>query len=646
MVKANSDSQQSASRKPTLLVIKGPNIGVSYELAEKTRIGRAPENEIQIADPNVSRLHAEVVRSRMSYTIFDRESRNGVAVNDELVPEKVLLRNDEIQVGNTVFLFNPDLNIRNAKFSNNSVFLYSVKDVTLDLARSESQLGKLTGRERESIDFIMQFADLFTGAPAPMSETSGRLMSHVMRLLKADHAVLMMRDGVSGELRPVVALPERRPVCVNRLLLATAVEERQPLLTSERSDALPDIRDDDGEGRDNGATPPEKPSEARDGLSTLCAPIMQDDTVLGVVAVEKNERDYYSLRDLGLLNAIAKLAASTLQAAQLADSLALRISAEPGQGPVVSRNGRVQGIFAAADRAAASDVTVLITGESGTGKEILARSIHDTSKRRSRPFVALNCGAIPPQLFESELFGYERGAFTGAVRTTPGKIEAAHGGTLFLDEIGNLDISLQPKLLRFLQEKVFYRVGGIRAIDADVRILAATNTDLSVAVKTGLFREDLWYRINVMAFEMPPLRQRVEDIAAFADYFIADCARRLGKNILGINDTGLALLQKYSWPGNIRELANAVERAVILAHNVILGPSDFRHIEEAMRRSENESTANRRREVLPLSEIERRHIVAALKRFDWNQARAAEALGVHRNTLRNKIVEYGIEKEK
>jgi transcriptional regulator with PAS, ATPase and Fis domain len=291
---------------------------------------------------------------------------------------------------------------------------------------------------------------------------------------------------------------------------------------------------------------------------------------------------------------------------------------------------------------------MLITGESGTGKEVLARHIHELSPRRGGPFVAINCSAIPATLFESELFGYERGAFTGAQRTTPGKVEAAHGGTLFLDEIGDLDLSLQPKLLRFLQERVFYRVGGTRAISADVRIIAATNTDLEAAVREGRFRQDLLYRLNVMQLHMPPLRERREDIPALIDYFVMRCANRLGVKVLGANDAAVALLQSYDWPGNIRELENAIERAVLLARGRILTPADFSWIQASQTPSASAENARQRQGglIMPLMSIadaERRLIERALRETNWNQMRAAEILGIHRNTLRNKIAEYGLD---
>lgn len=654
-----------------LLVIKGAQIGVTYPLEERTRIGRLGENEVQVSDPNVSRLHAEIVKNRMAYILYDRGSRNGVMVNGEPVTERVLLRNDEIRIGNTVFLFNSDLNIRNARFSNNSVYIYPAENETLQENAKRSSLDQLNPRERESIEFIIRFAELFGGKPTSLSETAHRLARQVIELLHADAAVLFMKEYAGAEMRPIIALPEDRSVGINRGLVSLVAEEKTAMLTSEHTfhpPATPEetrLRQPGEEftpslvttSRGNKTVDstldlPDEESEAAGSvpLSTLCAPLLDDDqNVMGVLVVEKMQLQFYSLRDLGLLQAICRLATGMLEAARLADQLALQKQERLGEendalyrsAPI--RSLRMQEIFNAAKRTADSDVTVLITGESGTGKEILARFIHENSPRAQGPFVAVNCGAIPANLFESDMFGYEKGAFTGAVKTTAGKVEAAQGGTLFLDEIGELDVALQPKLLRFLQDRAIYRVGGNRAIETNVRIVAATNADLAAGVRSGAFREDLWYRLNVVPFHLPPLRERREDILTLVEFLIARYSTRFNKKVLGANDGALMLLQKYDWPGNIRELENAVERAVLLADGRILTAGDFSHIEEARRRAMGQADLERKRDTKPLSEVERQHIIVALKKHNYNQARAAEALGLHRNTLRNKIIEYGIE---
>jgi transcriptional regulator with GAF, ATPase, and Fis domain/pSer/pThr/pTyr-binding forkhead associated (FHA) protein len=655
-----------------LLVIKGPNIGLRYELGDRTRIGRLGENEIQVADPNVSRVHAEIIKDRMAFTIHDRGSKNGLLINGKETNDKILLRNDEIQVGNTVFLFNSELNIRNARFSNNSVYLYPANDETVQSARKQSALDQLQGRERESIEFVLKFAELFSAPPAPLADTAERLMTQVQTLFQADTAILMLREG--EDFRPVVALPAGRPAGINRALVASVIEEKSGLVSSERVH-LPPMQDESNLNSSETPLPTERRrSNSPDAgnrtadseiekelapvsgggdltpMSTLCVPIMEGENVIGMFILEKAELDSYSLRDLGLLQAVARLATGTIEAGRLLDRESVRAASRAhDEGKLDTANVantrslRIQEILNAARRSAETPVTVLVTGETGTGKELLARYIHEHSPRTKGPFIAVNCGAIPANLFESELFGFEKGAFTGANKTTAGKVEAAQGGTLFLDEIGELDISLQPKLLRFLQDKAFYRVGGTRAIDADVRIVAATNVDLAAAVRAGAFREDLWYRLNVVPFHMPALRERREDIAPLVDAMVVKYAATLNRRILGANDAALSLLQKYDWPGNIRELENAIERAVLLSNGKILTITDFAHIDEARRRTQSQTDLERKRDTKPLAEVERQHIIVALKKYSYNQARAAEALGLHRNTLRNKIIEYGID---
>lgn len=639
----------------SLLVIRGPNIGMRYELGERTRIGRASDNEIQVPDAGISRVHAEVEQRRLAFIIHDRESTNGVVVNGTHVREKLLGRGDEIQVGNTLLLFNSDIHIRNARFTNNSVYLYSADAQTVALTNRHSGLERLQGAERQAIDFIMRLADWFAVPPVGVHETADRLLQHVMEMFMADAAALLLcdpetdaplppeerigrpedPDRVGRLLRPIAALPQDAPMRMNRELVYTAAREATALMAGESGPPPALMSADDG-----AKSPPSAKGAQATGLSTICAPMMNGDRVMGMIVVEKNELDFYSLRDLGLLQAIAGLATGAVHAAHLVEKIEMMPADAGDSGLVSSMNARVQQVFRDAQRSAITNVTVLIQGESGTGKEVLARAIHRQSPRASGPFVALNCGAIPGALFESELFGHERGAFTGAIKTTPGKVEMAHGGTLFLDEVGELDLAMQPKLLRFLQDHAYYRVGGNRPLEADVRIIAATNADLGEAVREGRFREDLWYRLNVMSFEMPPLRERTEDIPAMVDHLVRQSAARLGRKVTGIQEEALWLLQRQHWGGNIRELANVVERAVLLSDGPVLTAAHF-NLAAPVAGVGTQKTD--REPVELLAHVERREIVRALQAYAGNQARAAEALGVHRNTLRNKIADYGID---
>lgn len=303
-----------------------------------------------------------------------------------------------------------------------------------------------------------------------------------------------------------------------------------------------------------------------------------------------------------------------------------------------------------------STATVLIRGETGTGKEVLARTIHDMSPRSQQPFVAINCSALPENLLESELFGYRKGAFTGADRDKPGRFALAEGGTLFLDEIGELTPALQVKLLRVLQEHEYEPLGGTRAVKADVRILCATNRDLAAMIAEGSFRQDLYYRIHVIAIDLPPLRERREDIADLADYFLSRALSRTGKKITGFTPSALQAFYAYSWPGNIRELENGIERAVVLT---TAGPVDINVLPVEIRQdaaSDNEAekthaSANPsgdpvRAEPAGLSEArdetERAFIVTMLERNGWHREKTAQALGMNKATLWRKMKKYGI----
>jgi DNA-binding NtrC family response regulator len=307
---------------------------------------------------------------------------------------------------------------------------------------------------------------------------------------------------------------------------------------------------------------------------------------------------------------------------------------------IVSKSQAMQAIFRIIDKVAQTTSNVLITGESGTGKELVARAIHAKSQRAEKPFVALNCAAIPAELMESELFGHERGAFTGAVHRTSGKFEYAHGGTIFLDEVASLQLGLQAKILRVLQEREFTRVGSHLNIKVDVRVIAATNTRLDELVKEGRFRRDLYFRLNVIPIELPALRERREDIAVLANYFLARFSQQLNKKIKAITPAAMFILESYPWPGNIRELENLIERLVVLG-------SDGQSIDEQdlpfdlllSDEADGEPLQGQAGDGLVQARhaFERQFILRVLERCRWNQTSTARLLGVHRNTLLQKM---------
>lgn len=311
------------------------------------------------------------------------------------------------------------------------------------------------------------------------------------------------------------------------------------------------------------------------------------------------------------------------------------IEAEFEAGSFVAESKGMKEVLGFISRVAKSDSTVLIHGESGTGKEMVARLIHKASNRQNNRFIPISCAALPETLLESELFGYERGAFSGAEKRKIGKFELAHRGTLFLDEIGDLPLSTQVKLLRVLQEFTFERLGSNTTIKVDVRLITATNQDLEKKISDGTFREDLYYRLNVIAIVIPPLKTRKEDIKPLVEHFINKFSCRCNKKIKGISKQGLDKLLRYDWPGNIRELENVIERAVVLCRSTLLESRDF------PLKTEFDKRIN---DIEFLHEVEKEHIKMILKKTDYSLSEAAKRLGIHRNTLRLKMKEYGIKK--
>lgn len=306
-------------------------------------------------------------------------------------------------------------------------------------------------------------------------------------------------------------------------------------------------------------------------------------------------------------------------------------------GAVIGVSPAMRRIYSLVEKVAPSKTSVVITGPSGTGKEVIARTIHNLSPRRDKPFVAINCSAIPASLMESEIFGHEKGAFTGADQRRLGCFELANGGTLFLDEVGELPVELQAKFLRVLEEEKLRRLGGKTEISVDVRVICATNRDLKKQIEAGLFREDLYFRLNVFSIELPPLCERREDIPLLAQHFVERFAAEAGKRIRGITPKAMDILQSYSWPGNIRELRNTIERGVILCDGDMIDES---HLPPEMEPDDSAGAVIKLSLGMPLREVEKEYILGSLRRNKGNKSRTAEILGISEKTLYNKLNRY------
>ena len=391
--------------------------------------------------------------------------------------------------------------------------------------------------------------------------------------------------------------------------------------------------------------------DAKTTLRTRCviaAPLIHADEVLGVVElVNAQGRDCFDDRDVELVEVFANLAAAAASQAQAFDRVKKENRVLRESSPAVRAVGASPALVKAMElcrKVAGADTTVLLYGETGTGKEVAARSIHSTSKRKDRPFVAINCAALPETLLESELFGHEKGAFTGAVAQRQGRFELASGGTLFLDEIGEMGPSVQAKLLRVVQEREFVRLGGSQVVPSDVRIIAATNRDLKKEVEAGRFREDLYYRLNVFPITLPPLRDRPGDVPALVDHFLKEIAPTLGVTVPTVSEEAMALMIGYRWPGNIRELRNVIERCALLAGATILPehlPPDLAAgtVPGAAPAEDGVGTSK-------LADHERVLIVQALNESGWNQSDAARRLGITRDLLRYRMKKYSLKKAK
>ena len=381
--------------------------------------------------------------------------------------------------------------------------------------------------------------------------------------------------------------------------------------------------------------------------SLICVPVIEDEHVIGLIHLYTSAQHQFTDDDLEYALAVARQMAGAWAQLRRQDELTntnrelkavLCLESE-----LVGSSSALKQIEGQIARVAGTSATVLIRGESGSGKELVARAIHNSSPRRDGPFVTLNCAAITESLLESELFGHEKGAYTGATEKMIGKFEAADRGTIFLDEIGEMPPSTQSKFLRVLEGHPFERLGGNNQIKVDVRVVAATNRPLEQAVREGNFRKDLFYRLQVVEIRLPPLRDRLDDVPALAEHFLKKFTRETGRRIKGFSPDALLKLQTYAWPGNVRELRNVIERAVALNDKPLLDATDLwlTSLEQA---SSGQHVAVIYRPQ-SLEDVEKRHINETLKHTDWNKSKAAEILGIERSTLDRKIKSYNLRRD-
>jgi transcriptional regulator with GAF, ATPase, and Fis domain len=602
---------------PKLLVTNGPRRGGTYLISgDQFSIGRDPQNDFAVPDTAASRAHCVIVRQGDGFFIRDLDSRNGTLVNELPVKEQLLAHRDHITVGKTVlqFLTSDDIVFEDDRAETETVSL------TVDQnALSVTQLATpdLQALLRVST-MLHSFRAIYRGRGSPARSLLERhLLSLILDVIPAKRGAILFYEASLDEpsslaVRDPDAGPHR-PITINRNIVNRVLSEGCGLLVEDAPQTL--------EG-----TPDREPR------SLLLAPLLIRERACGLIYLEGAAfRDTH----LQLLVAIAQIASMAIENAFHQEWLEAeneRLEAElyPDHH-MIGNSAPLRELQRNIARAAQTNSTVLILGETGTGKELVARAIHQSSPRANKPFVAVNCAALSETLLESELFGHERGAFTGAFAQKKGRLEVAEGGAIFLDEIGEMPLQLQVKLLRVLQERQIERVGGTQPVKLDVRLIAATNRNLEEEARAGRFRQDLYYRLNVVTLKTPALRDRPSDILPLAMHFASRFGQQCGKRMTGISPEAQAYLLHYEWPGNIRELENAIERAVVLGGGDMIQledlPESIREIPKPAGMSGN----------LLLQDVidgaKRLAISRAFEEAEGDHSAAARLLGVHPNYL-------------
>jgi transcriptional regulator with GAF, ATPase, and Fis domain len=565
-----------------------------------TSIGQAGANDVSIDSGSLGAHHAQVVFDGRDFSVAAVDSGAALLVNGKKKKKSKIFHNDKLTLGDVELVFS----------------LYDESSSSGDSEGSRSQTSEIEGMVKLS-DFNRRLLEI--RAIPDQIET---LLDAVIDVVHANKGfIILLRDG-----DPEIAAArnvdrETIPDAVTQLsdsILRRCIDTRQPLIVS---DAVNDTM------FNSSASVLDLQLS-----SVMVAPLIAQGQLLGLIYVgNDNVVSLFEQSGLEVLTVFAGQASLILQNAILLNQLTTdrdRIAEELEAqrfGDIIGSCPSLQEVFRRVEKVAPADINVLITGETGTGKELFARELHRRSNRAEGPFVVVNCGAIPENLMESELFGHVRGAFTGAVSTRQGSFQAADGGTLFLDEIGEMPPALQVKLLRALQERVVVKVGDTKPQSVDIRVLAATNRDLEASIKEATFREDLYYRLNVVNLHLPPLRERGDDIVILAKFLLNKYAAEFDATINGFTPKALDAMKSYDWPGNVRQLENRIKKAIVLADKTLIGPDDL------------DLGGDSRRAVVPLTQARedftRQYILEVLERNGGNRTRTARDLGVDPRTV-------------
>ena len=564
-----------------------------------TSIGCGRENDICVADYGLDSHHAQILFDGRDFNILSGSNSGKIEVNEKKRRKSRIVHNDRIRIGSASFVFS----------------IYDEAPAPQD-REEDSPVAELKGLRR-----LYEFSGMLLQRHS-LGELLETLMDAVIELTSASKGFLILMESGRPEVK--VARNLKRESIDNAVahlsdtILKQVVEQQRPLIVS---DALHDATFASSESVMNLQL-----------TSVMCVPLLEQGNVLGIIYVgNDNVVSLFNQSALDLLSVFASQATLIIQNALLVDSLKLESEnlkkelRERRFGEIIGSCPSMLEVFRRVSKVAATDISVLITGETGTGKELIAKEIHTRSPRDKGPFITINCGAIPESLMESELFGHVRGAFTGAVATRPGKFQAANKGTIFLDEIGELPLNLQVKLLRVLQEKIVVKIGDTRPEAVDIRVLAATNKNLEEEVKGGRFREDLYYRLNVVGVALPPLRDRGEDIVLIARFLLQKYSEEYSSKVKGFTPNAVISMRKYDWPGNIRQLENRIKKAAVLCDKSMVGPDDLDLMPEALKPVMTLSEAK--------EEFQQRYVQEVLERNGGNRTKTARDLGVDPRTI-------------
>ena len=613
----------------------GPLEGTVFRLDPgNVTIGRDPTNSLPVLSASVSRFHCRLEPTGNTWLVRDLHASNPTRVNGDVIEERILTPGDRIGIGTSVFVFVSSEGAAKVNIGDETV-LERGSSGFLDLALA----GKLPGDESTlaSLNALLRVSHAIHGARG-VDSLERQVLETLLEISPADHtAILIGENGLGGGQPPrgmVRGEDGLRAVAPSRTIVARVLRDGAAILNNNVLD------DDEFSGAESLISPGVR--------SVMAVPLMVRGETIGVLYLDAiRPRTPFDEPMLRLISAVGKIVALAADHARYQQGLEeengrLRSEVE-SEHDLVGESPRLHEVSAAITRVAPTETTVLIQGESGTGKELVARAIHRASPRAQQPFVAINCAALTETLLDSELFGHEKGSFTGATGQKKGKLEAAEGGTVFLDEIGEMSPLLQAKLLRVLQERECERVGGTRTIKLDIRLIAATNRDLREMSKTGGFRADLYYRINVVGIKTPALRERKPDIPLLAAHFAIKYAARVKRTILGISPQARQRLMQYDWPGNVRELENAIERAAVLGASGWIQPDDLP--ESVLEGTSPEAGASITL-YDRLRDAKREIVLDALKQTSGNFTQAGELLGVHANHLHRLVRTLGIDSKK